>query len=93
MTIEDIGTTARRTATQLAEDAIARMSPRRKYGVALDRAGHVLVGGPDDFRPSELLMVCTAKSDPDILADNIRDEAAARGPRTITHRVNNRKTA
>ncbi len=90
MSVTSVGSITRRTATQLAEDAIARMGRRRKqYAVAMSSTGLVSIGGLDDFPPAELLMVCTAQSDPDVLADNIRDEAAKIGPRRLLHRVNN----
>jgi hypothetical protein len=90
VSVTSVGSITRRTATQLAEDAIARMGRRRKqYAVAMSSTGLVSIGGLDDFPPGELLMVCTAQSDPDVLADNIRDEAAKIGPRRLLHRVNN----
>ena len=73
-----IGSTSHRTATQLAEAAIARMPRGGPYAVGMDHAGRVLLALPSDFHPNDLLMVCTRTSDPDVLADNIRDETNAR---------------
>ena len=73
-----IGSTNHRTATQLAEAAIERMPRGGPYAIGMDPAGRVLLAKPDDFHHTELLMVCTRTTDPDVLADNIRDETTAR---------------
>ena len=84
-----IGSTQRQTATQLAEAAIQKMLRNRSYSVGMDLAGRIIIAGVDDIQPSELLMVCTNKSDPDILADNIRAEVNDRDPnyKPRSHRV------
>lgn len=88
MTTIVIGSTGRRTATQLAEDALNRMNKGRRYGVGLDWSGHVTIGLVGDIPTRDLLMVCTSASDPDVLADNIRDEVNARDP---NHRPRQRR--
>ena len=84
-----IGSTQRQTATQLAEGAIQKMLRNRTYAVGMDVAGRIIIAGIDDMQPCELLMVCTNKSDPDVLADNIRAEVNDRDPSTRprSHRV------
>lgn len=84
-----IGSTQRQTATQLAEDAVGRMIRGRTYGVGMDLSGLIILAHPDDFIPQQLLMTCTNKSDPDVLADNIREEVNSRDPtkRPSSHRV------
>jgi hypothetical protein len=90
VSVTAIGSVTRRTATQLAEDAISRLGRRRqKYAVAMSPSGVVSIGAVDDFPDDELLMVCTAQSDPDVLADNIRDAAGKIGERRFSHRVRN----
>lgn len=80
MTPVAIGSTANRTPTQLAEAAIGRMARGRTYGVGMDLAGRIVLAHPDHFHPQALLMACNSQSDPDVLADNIRDEVNSRDP-------------
>ena len=79
-----IGNVSRRTATQLAESAIDSIGELYRVrlipiGVSMDVRGDVWIDRLPDTPPRELLMACTRKSDPDVLADNIRAEVGARG--------------
>jgi hypothetical protein len=78
-----IGNVSRRTATQLAESAIDTIGElyrqRMAYvGVSMDVRGDIWLDRVHDTPTRELLMTCTRKSDPDLLADNIRAEVKAR---------------
>jgi hypothetical protein len=82
-----IGSIRLRTATQLAEAAIEAIAalPRRgragathAYAVGIDVRGRVVVDAPDSMPPREWLMTCTYASDPDALADEIREEKQRR---------------
>lgn len=75
-----VGNAASRTPTQLAEAAIDMMKRGRTYGVGMDLAGRIVLAHPDHFHPQALLMACNSQSDPDVLADNIRDEVNSRDP-------------
>jgi hypothetical protein len=81
------GSTQRQTPTQLAESAIENIALHRRYGrhkkplvygVAMDPAGRVVVDHLHNVPPAEWLMTCTYKTDPDELAEQIRDEIEAR---------------
>ena len=73
-----IGSTKHQTPTQLAEAAVDRMGRARKYGVGMDLAGRIILALPDDFHPSELLIVMSRSGDPDDLAEAIRHEIKER---------------
>lgn len=82
-----IGSINHKTATQLAEAALAAIGTMRAfglhkkpqaYGVCLEVSGRVVVQRLEDAPPREILMACTRTSDPDELADLIRDEAFSR---------------
>lgn len=96
MTPVSIGTIGRMTSTALAEAVFDRMGPGRHYAIAIDWKGIVLLAMPNDFPPGDIIMVCNRGSDPDVLADNIRDVKAERDtePKPKQRRVlRNRNTA
>ena len=91
-----IGSVHTRTPTQLAEAAIDEIAGLQRHGVGrrvlayevgLDLAGRVVVDRMGNTPPSELLMACTYRSDPDDLADEIRTERDARGCEKPPRRV------
>jgi ATP-dependent helicase/DNAse subunit B len=82
-----IGSTKRWTPTQLAESTIEIIGEHKRYGknkavlfyaVCLDLAGRVVMDRLDDAPPSEIVMACSYKSDPDDLADALRHELQER---------------
>jgi hypothetical protein len=81
------GSSGKRTPTQLAESAIENISLHRRYGkhkkplvygVGMDLAGRIVVDHLHNLPQSEWLMTCTYKTDPDELAELIRDEIEER---------------
>lgn len=67
------------SSTQLAEAALATMKKGHAYAVGINLGGQLLVTGRDSLPASQIVMVCTRCSDPDILADNIHAELRERG--------------
>ena len=80
-----VGKVGHSTFTALAERAI-EWAPRRKSKgrlptavVTLATDGKVWLDMPDDANMREAIMAITTATDPDVLADDIRFEARARG--------------
>ncbi len=72
-----VGSTRTETPTTLAERAIEAMG-RSNYDVSLDRSGKVWVDKYSHASPTELLIVANRKSDPDMIAEEIRFEVRCR---------------
>lgn len=91
-----IGVAGLSTSTLLAEAAIETIAARKlgtSYAVGMDRAGRVYVEATEEMPPDEMLMVCTRACDPDVLAENIREELKLRKPdrsrRTVVRHAHN----
>src|SRR5688500_16230657 len=82
-----VGSTRLRTPTQLAEATLEAIHGPKGWGknkkpiayeVGLDLSGRVVIDRIGSTPRNEWLMNCTRKSDPDVLADEIRAELESR---------------
>ena len=78
MTARTIGSIRHTTAENLAVAALEAMGRKYAYCVAIDLRGVVYIDLPKDTPAGDIVMTCRRGSDPDELAEEIRDEISRR---------------